>query len=275
MPRHTLMLKQLVISIIFLLTSSISWAACNPETIQFYLDKGFNQEQITKLCSQGSTSAPSYQPYQKPVVIVQEGYGNSNSVEEKRAKSELRGSIDGRSVDVTDSQIKFIRKVCVRAGNSPEKEQRVDKCIDVAFALSRDGLKVSESGSSLLLFGQQHIKVSSSDIVRKFVTADPWDQFTPDIKFLLQRKYESQEKGNTTDIPLRKSASAPQVVNAIRTLASTTEQRRTGSKESEVTKVLDDSYVPPTEEEYLASQPVFEKEKEEKKKKKKWWNPFD
>ncbi len=270
------MLKHLVFSLpLLLFLPSYSWANCTQDTIQFYLDKGFNQEQITKLCSQSADTQPTYQPYQKPVVIVQEGYGSGNTAEERKAESQLRGSIDGRSVDVTDTDIKFIKKVCVRAGNSPEKDQRIDKCIDVAFSISREGLNVSEAGASLLLFGQQNIQVVSNNIKRKFVTADPWAQFAPDLRFLLQRKYESQEKGNTTNIPLRKSASPPQVVNAIRTLSATYQQQIEGSDQSEVARVLDDSYVPPSEEEYLASQPSYDDIQEEKKKKKKWWNPFD
>ncbi len=268
------MLKRLFICSSLLITSDL-WADCSPETIEFYLDKGFNQEQITKLCAESSNSAPTYQPYQKPIVIVQEGYGSGNSAEERRAESDLRGSIDGRSVDVSDSHIKFIRKVCVRAGNSPERDQRVDKCVDVAFSISRDNLNVSESGASMLLFGQQNIEVTSSEIQRKYVTADPWAEFGPDLKFLLQRKYESQEKGNKTNLPLRKSASPPQVVNAIRTLSYSYEKRVTGTEQSEVAKVLDEAYVPPTEEEYIASQPTYDDIKEAEKKKKKWWNPFD
>ena len=269
------MLKKIVyLSLLLLFIPSISWANCTPETIQFYLDKGFNQEQITKLCSESTGSAPSYQPYQKPVVIVQEGYGSGNTAEERKAENELRGSIDGRSVDVTDTDIKFIRKVCVRAGNSPERDQRIDKCVDVAFSISRAGLNVTESGASVLLFGQQNLEIVSNKIVRKFVTADPWEQFAPDLRFLLQRKYESQEKGNSTNIPLRKSASPPQVVNALRTLSATYQQEIEGTDQSEVARVLDDAYVPPTEEEYIANNPTYE-EIEEKKKKKKWWNPFD
>ncbi|MFK8028107.1 MAG: hypothetical protein AB8C40_08640 [Gammaproteobacteria bacterium] len=269
------MLPKIVLSILLILSCPTLWANCTPETVSFYLDKGFTQQQITKLCAQSSESTPAYQPYQKPIVIYQEGYDSGNSVEERKAISELKGSIAARSVDVTETHINFIRKVCIRAGNSPEKDQRIDKCIDTAFSIARDGLRVTDSGASFLLFGQQNLSISSTSITRKFVTADPWADFAPDLRFLLQRKYESQEKGNTTDIPLRKSASPPQVVNAIRTISSSTDQKKTGSKESEVAKILDENYVPPTEEEYIASQPTFEEIKEQEKKKKKWWNPFD
>ena len=59
------------------------------------------------------------------------------------------------------------------------------------------------------------------------------------------------------------------------TLSSVTARTNIGSEESEVEKILSEDYVPPTEEEYVASQPTYEEEKQIEKKKKKWWNPFD
>lgn len=269
------MLKKSIFSLILLFSSPNLWAECTPDTVQFYLEKGFSQEQITKLCSHVASDAPSYQPYQKPVVIVQEGYAPENSVEERSAINELKGGIDGRSIDVTDTHINFIRKVCIRAGNAPERDQRVEKCIDSAYSIARDGLQVMESGSRLLLFGQQQVEIISSDIQRKFLVADPWGGYSADIRYLLQRKYESQEEGHNTVLPLRKSASLSQIVHSIRTIAASYELKKTGSHDSEVAKVLDDSYVPPSEEEYLASNPTYEDIEEEKKKNKKWWNLFD
>ena len=264
---------RLTVFLTLIILGQAAQAGCSPQTVEFYLEKGFNQTQITRLCSTASDTPPAYQPYQKPVVIYQQGQMSGHTAEQSRAITELRGSIDGRSVEVTDTHINYIRRVCIRAGKSPERDQRVRKCIDVAFSIARDGLRVAQSGATFLLFGQQIVEVSSNNIVRKHVTADPWQKFSPDIRYLLQRKYQSREKGNATTIPLRKSASTGQVVNALRTIAAATEFNKTGSHESEVAKVLNDAYVPPTEEEYLAANPL--PRKVEKEKKKKWWNPFD
>jgi hypothetical protein len=269
------MFNKIITFIILLFAYTKLWAGCTPEAIEFYLDKGFTQEQITKLCAQTSEPIPKYQPYQKPIVIYQEGVGSGSSIEERRAVNELRGSIDGRSVDITEETINYISPVCILAGNAPEKDQRVKKCLDVAFSISRDGLQVNESSSGILFFGQQSIEVSSSKVIRKHVTADPWSEFSPDIRYLLKRKYESDQNGNSVEIPLIKSSTPSNVVNAIRTLSSNTYNKKTGATQSEVAKVLDETYVPPTEEEYIASLPTEEEIKKEKKKNKKWWNPFD
>ena len=267
--------------LILLLVPTTSFANCTKETIQYYLDKGFNQEQITKLCTTTTNQAESYQPYQKPVVIVQEGgsvSGSGINVDERRAINALRGGIDARSVEVTPEDINYIKKVCTEWKMSPDVETWVTKCIDVAFSISRVDLKVHESGAGKFLFGKQKLKISSSDIKRKYVTADPWTNLSPGVKTNIKRKYESREKGNTTTFQLRGSADPGQIVNAVRTLADATKAKQTGTTDSEVSRVLDDSYTPPTEEEYIASKSSPEEEtleKEKKEKKKRWWNPFD
>ncbi len=264
--------------LILLLLPATSFAECTQETIQYYLDKGFNQEQITKLCTATSNQAESYQPYQKPVIIVQEG-GQTDatglSADERKAINALRGGIDARSIDITPENLNYTKKVCTKCKMSPDVDSWVTKCIDVAFSISRKDLKVNEAGKGKLLYGQTGLTVSSAAIKRKYVTADPWKNLRADMKTKLKRKHEKNEQGNTTKIQLRKTADPGQMVNAIRTLADATNAKQTGVDSTEVARVLDDSYTPPTEEEYLASQPTYEKAQEENKKKKKWWNPFD
>lgn len=266
--------KLIILSLTLLLPAKMV-AACTPETIEFYLDKGFSQEQITKLCAQGNstTPAPAYEPYQKPIIIYQEGGPSAGlSAEERRAISEIKGAVDGRSVDVTNTHISYIRGLCLQAGNTKNVDERAKKCIDVAYSISRKGLTVDSSGRGLLIFGQVELTVGSSEIIRKPVLANPWDAFSPDIKYQLKRKYESTQPDKFTTIPVRRGASPGLVVSALKTIAASTELEGT-EYTSEVAKVLDDSYVPLTEEEYIASQPTPEEIKE--KKDKKWWNPFD
>ena len=253
------------------------WGACDPDTVQFYLDKGFSQEQITKLCSGATGTVPKYEPYQKPVVIYQEGGIQAGATaEERKAISELKGSIAGRSVDVTEDSVNYIRAVCLLAGNSKEVDQRGKKCVDVAFSISRTDLRVLESARGLLLFGNIELEIVSSDIKRKTLVKDPWNSFPPDVRFAFERKFKAEQQGNKTTIPIRTTASAGQVVNALKTISSATSIRESGH-DSEVERILDDDYVAPSEEEYVATLPKDPEviEEQEKKKKKRWWNPFD
>jgi len=267
---------RLFLILLFILTPATSFAACTPETIQFYLDKGFNQEQITKLCANSGETKPSYQPYQKPVVIVHEGYASGVSADERKAANTLRGGLQARSVDITDTHVNYIRKVCIKWKLTPSVENRLNKCVDVAYSISRENLRVDNSSSGLIsLVTEKYLEISSSDIKRKYVVKDPFANVPTDKRYALERKFETFETGNTTKLPLRNTADPSNIVNAIRTIADTTQAKKQGVTSSEVARVLDDSYVPPSEDEYLASQPTYKDIQEEEKKKKKWWNPFD
>ena len=74
------------------------------------------------------TASPSYEPYQKPIVIYQEGGPRAGlSAEERKAISEIKGAVDGRSVDVTDTHLNYIRRLCLQAGNSGNVDERAEK----------------------------------------------------------------------------------------------------------------------------------------------------
>ncbi|MEM7304506.1 MAG: hypothetical protein AAF372_03140 [Pseudomonadota bacterium] len=266
-----------LISFLSLLLYSINlWASCDPDTVNFYLDKGFTPDQVTELCTQGAaeSSTPSYEPYQKPVVIYQQGAIAGVSADESNAINDLKSAIAARSVDITDDKINYIRSVCLRAGTSPNKEERVVDCTDVAFSVSRDGLRADASGKRLLVFGEERVFISSDEIIRKPLVADPWEGYPPDLKFLLERKYESQESGNTSYLPVKKGYSTDQVVEAIRALSAITLIKQDETYDSEVEKVLSETYVPPTKEEYIANNPTYEEIQEEEEGGR-WWNPFD
>ena len=102
-----------VICILFIIPFNAK-SECSPDTVQFYLDKGFNQEQITQLCSTAQTT-PTYQPYQKPVVIYQEGAVHGKSAEENKAINKLQGGMAARSIEITDSHLNYIRSVCFQS----------------------------------------------------------------------------------------------------------------------------------------------------------------
>lgn len=268
---------KLITSLVILFYSTHVWASCDPDTVKFYLDKGFTPDQVTELCTQegGEAATPAYQPYQKPIVIYQQGVTPGLSADESNAISDLKKAIAARSVDITDDKVNYIRSVCLRAGTSPNKEERVVDCTDVAFSVSREGLRADASGRRLLVFGEERVFISSDEILRKPLVADPWEGYAPDLKFLLERKYESQESGNTTYLPVKKGYSTDQVIEAVRALSAITRIKTDDTYDSEVDKVLSETYVPPTKEEYIANNPTYEEIQQEEEESGSWWNPFD
>lgn len=260
-------------AILFLLLHKPAFSACDPDTVQFYLDKGFSHEQITALCAESNNTTPQYQPYQKPVVIYQEGGQVGSNTEEKRALTKLKNSLAARSIEITDTSINFIAPVCTVGGNSPELDQRVKHCSDVAFSIARDDLTVLQGGQKFLAFGTKRLEISSSEIIRKHITEDPWAGYSPDIKYALKNRYESQNSGNTMNLPLTNSADIDEVAAAVRTISAIEQAKSENDNRSEVTRILEDDYQSPSDEDDAATKTKIPNAADQKKGR--WWNPFD
>ena len=265
------MIKQLLTSIFayiafyFVLNMTLS-AQCNKDDIEFYLEKGFTQEQITQLCSagdgEGTGSVPDYTPYQQKVIIYQEGAGpeidkDGFTREEREAISSLNAGGDVTNLNVTSDVITYTRKVCVFSANGPDFEDRVKACPETDFSISRGNLNVSHSGKKLLLLGTATVQVEGS-INRTLKQG--FDVYPPDIRKQLERNFNWRENGKITDFPVRGDYSVTRIVNAFRTLASTY-KGNVPETDQQVAIVENES-----SEEELAEKP---------KKKKRWWNPFD
>jgi len=259
----------LLIVATYLLGTLTTYAACSKEDIQFYLDKGFNQEQVTQLCSSAGSSSsensetvPDYTPYQQKVIIYQDGGGpeidkDGFSKEERLAISDLKAGGDIIKLKVTESHINYVRKVCIISGNSPEYDQRYKTCPEVAFKIARDGLIAASSGKKLLVFGTAVVALEGK-IDRKLL--GNWDDYPLAVRKELKRNFNWKENGHATDFPVRGDYSVTKIVNAMRTLSS------------EDADYFDEAA------KYVENEKQEVKIAEESKKdgkKKRWWNPFD
>ena len=237
-----------------------NYAACSKEDIEFYLDKGFTQDQITQLCSASSTNVPDYQPYQQKIIIYsnEEAPGKKNGFtkEERQAIKALREGGDVINLKVDAKSIKYTRVVCITAGNNPERDQRARECPNVYFSVSRDGLKAASSGKKLIVLGKSYVTLEG-DIFRKL--KGNWDDYSIAVRKELERNFNWKEDGHKSNFPVRGDYSVTKIVDAIRTLS-------TADIEEYDTLV---------ENEEQVEEPVLEVRAEDTKKKKKWWNPFD
>ena len=251
----------LIISVHFLLSTTL-YADCNREDIEFYLDKGFTQDQITQLCAASNTSdnsTPDYTPYQQKVIIYKQG-GEAPGIkdgltkEEREAINTIKAGGEISKLNVTPETISYQAQTCVTSANSPEFNQRFKDCIDVDFVVQRKNLIVSASGKKLLLFGNHYVLLEGE------IDAKPkrsWDSYPIDIRRSLQRNFEWQEDGESTAFPVNSDYSVARIVNAFRILA--------------------DTYAGDNEESQIAEATEAEEKitKPKKEKKKRWWNPFD
>ncbi len=247
-----------------LFISTSTFADCSREDIQFYLDKGFTQEQVTQLCSTSNNGndSPDYTPYQQQVIIYKEGgeapgLKDGLTKEEREAVSVINAGGNISKLQVTPQNISYSAKVCIISANSPEVDQRYKDCIDVDFVVQRKDLIVSSSGKKLLLFGNQYV------LLEGIIDAKPkraWEDYPIDVRRALKRNFEWQETGKKTKFPVDGDYSVTRLVNAFRTLAETYGENE---ETNQVAATQDDD----------ETKEVVAEPKEDKKKK--WWNPFD
>ena len=254
-----------LITAIYLLLSSSLHADCAREDVQFYLDKGFTQEQVTQLCAatnSGGEAAPDYTPYQQQVIIYKEGGGEAPGIkdgltkEEREAANIIKAGGDIANLKVTPEILSYTAKTCVVSANTPSVDQRYKDCLQVDFVVQRKDLIVSASGKKFLVFGNNYVLLEGAIDVKP---KRSWDEYPIEIRRSLQRNFEWKEDGNKTAFPIALDYSVTRMVNAFRTLADTYGQ---ADKEDQVAEASSEEIAE-----------VVRKPKEEKEKS--WWNPFD
>ncbi len=257
---------KLIITILTLATYSVSasvFAKCSKDDIEFYLEKGFTQEQITQLCatSTSETSAPDYKPYQQQVVIYRDGGSpevkDGFNQEQREAIKTLKKGTNIYNLNVTQDNIKFTRRVCLITGNGRDIDYRYKDCPIVNFTIARENLKVHSAGKKFAIFGQGTVTLIGNV---KPELKGSFDDYPVEFREGLKRQFEWKESKDSTDIPVKGDFSITAVANAFRTLSNEIQDETVPGG-----SVLDDE---------VPEEPVQEARAEESKKKK-WWNPFD
>ncbi len=243
------------------------YADCSKDDIEFYLDKGFTQAQITQLCtSSGDTGGsasniPDYTPYQQKVIVYTEGEGPSKkdglTKEERSALQTLKKGTDVYNLKVDPTNIKFTRRVCLITGNGRDIDYRYKDCPRVDFTIARENMIVDSAGKKFAVFGQGTVTIKGSVTP---VLQGSFEDYPVEFRQGLERNFNWKEAKNETNIPVRGDFSITAVANAFRTLSSDS-----ANEELPGESILDAE---------AAEEPVREA-RVDSKKKKKWWNPFD
>lgn len=243
------------------LASLSAFSKCSKEDIEFYLDKGFTQEQITQLCATSEASVPDYKPYQQQVVIYGEGEDpgikDGLTKDERDAIKILKKGTDVYNLKVDTDKIFFTRRVCLVTGNDKNVDNRYKDCPKVDFTIARENLKVVSAGKKFAIFGQGTVTLIGT--VKPELQGD-FEDYPVEFREGLKRQFEWKESKNETWIPVKGDFSISAVANAFRALSNEVQNETVPGG-----SVLDDE---------LPEKPVREARVEEDKKKK-WWNPFD
>jgi|MDSW01.2.fsa_nt_gb hypothetical protein len=188
----------------FLLVSSSS--ACDKNDIDYYLDKGFTHDQVTKMCSASSNTKTenkrSYKSYREDYVDKQdEDYIKRMRIERQVF---LKSAIAAKKIRISRGVLSFIEYACAREGLARDSEARIEGCAVVKTSVKLSEIEVlPEPKRERVFFGQYLIQVTGNinkEIIGGF---EGLDQYGKDK---LRKKIEHRFKINQgyAGIPIKK-----------------------------------------------------------------------
>ena len=183
-PKITLIKSFFLLSLLFL---PKSYADCAREDVSYYLEQGFNHEQIVQLCARQNT-VPKEQPHpstqelqQKPLlskkeqikhpVVPSSRHSEAASVYGNLDAIFLSTAIEAYEVKVTDEAIMLTRKDCFDYGQEDWNEFKERACPKVKYIISRGGLKIVDRDNGIFGMGSTALYISGK-IKAEFLDLD-------------------------------------------------------------------------------------------------------
>lgn len=247
---------------LWLALASSSYAGCDPEDVQFYLDRGFSQEQITKICSVDTSDIPEYTPYEPSVTVIERaprreirrgrdthaqetGMDLGGFTDRERAAVEtLVSGADVIGLMVNEDSVQYTKQACLEVREDPDFPQHLKLCPEVDYHILRAGLGVGKHGREFGLFGKATVTIEGR--IQRFPQQD-FAEYPRKYQQKLKPHFNWQGRSTSTRIAIRGGHTASQIAAALRAL----------SRKAEAGPRTD------------GQEPVG------KDRKKRWWNPFD
>ena len=247
-----------------LVLAPTSYAACDPDDVEFYLEKGFTQEQITKICSIDDSDVPEYTPFEPPTVVIERRTPRSQrgaaargertahtdmdlsafTDTERNAVETLVAGADVHGLMVDQDSIQYTKQACLEVHSDPDFPQDLSLCPEVDYRILREGLGVGRFGREYGIFGKATITIEGR--IQRFPQQNFGD-YPKKYQQKLKPHFNWNTRSKSTRIPIKSGHTATQLAAALKTLARAQEARAIATKEAS--------------------------RKQEKKDR--WWNPFD
>ena len=266
-PYHDSLMRmqQIILPVgLWLALATDGFGACNPEDVQFYLDRGFSQEQITKICSIDTSDIPEYTPYEPPAVVIERAprresrRGRSQDMrapatdmdlsaftdQERAAIETLISGADVIGLMVDEDSVQYTKQACLDVREDPDFPQHLKLCPEVDYRILRAGLGIGKYGREFGLFGKATVTIEGR--IQRFPQQD-FTEYPRKYQQKLKPHFNWQTRSKSTRIAIRSGHTASQIAAALKTLARAAETNP------------------------QADRP----EPARKDKKKRWWNPFD
>jgi hypothetical protein len=186
--------------------SHTAYATCSRSDVEFYLNKGFSTDQITKLC----TAAPPVQGKTENTLSVDTDTAPDTS---NNTELFLREAIKGRDIVLTHESLSYTLKTCVHYGEEDGYGFTPKACPYIRFNVSLKDLQVTEPGNKYLFFNPDEVDIEG-DITRKILSG--LKKHSPEDKKLIIKALKS---GNKTSIPVRDDISLEKVFEVLKQIS--------------------------------------------------------
>ncbi|WP_299877382.1 hypothetical protein [uncultured Cocleimonas sp.] len=122
-------------------SSELLASGCSKADIEYYLQKGFTHEQVTKLCSI-PTAAPAAVPYQ----------GQPQQAAPQSAdQAYLAAALDAKNVTLNQNQLSYSSKECAEYGPPNNTDLIEEACVNTTVTVNFAGLKIKKLSNGLFL----------------------------------------------------------------------------------------------------------------------------
>jgi len=224
---------KIIIIFAFFLSSSYLYANCSKEDIDYYLEKGFSHDQVTKLCSSESKSKKN-----NNYISFKDEYVDTQDAEyQKRMRIErqvfLKGSIAARNVKIRGSILSYLEEICGR--NSIKKSgsadgANVEGCAMVKTSINLANIEVNPNAKrERVFFGDKQIHVKG-EVDKKIVGGlENLDAFSKKlITPVLTQKISS--KPDEARIPIKKGLDFNYALESFNDIVNYEKQRKSQVK---------------------------------------------
>ena len=119
-------------------SSELLASGCSKADIEYYLQKGFSHEQVTKLCSIPTAAAPYQgQAPQNPPQSADQAY--------------LAAALDAKNITLNQNQLSYSSKECAEYGPPNNTDLIEEACVNSTVTVNFAGLKIKKMSSGLFL----------------------------------------------------------------------------------------------------------------------------
>ncbi|MEH6457561.1 MAG: hypothetical protein V7749_14625 [Cocleimonas sp.] len=154
-----------ILSASALFSSSAALAnSCSKSDIDYYLQRGFTNDQVVQLCAGPAVTQNSGQTYQAPTQAQIQQTQQNNQLREDQ--SYLSAAIDGDGVTMTPQGLTLLPRECIQYGSTSGSQASADLvetiCVNTKLNINFSGMQIGKASKGLFLVSDAKVIVKGN-----------------------------------------------------------------------------------------------------------------